>query len=292
MAKLNNYMQIKTTRGSKILNIFFLLFIQQGLIAQNISNAPKDERALYAETKQVNQFFRRFNNEEAVDGTRYYDKDKEYRDPKTREKYLKMLFDSQNPALTKEITSQFIAAVSTKDKPVYLDFHGGGWFSQITTKFSWNGKEDKLTMFLELEDAGVGTKWIIKKIIFPPFDKSFEKDTTGSKYFLHPLSHELDFMNLHKAIQSNKDNIENYTSKEFSPDHLTLFLNEIKKGNLKFITVSKVKFHFTQVNNWYFELQEFNRSGYNTGWLISKLTKISNAKDKETLLQQIYNQHE
>ena len=54
----------------------------------------EDESKLYAETKQVNQFFRRFNGEEDEKGERYYPKDKQYRSEKLRRKYIGMLFDA------------------------------------------------------------------------------------------------------------------------------------------------------------------------------------------------------
>ena len=86
------------------------------------------------------------------------------------------------------------------------------------------------------------------------------------------MSHELDFMNL-KKIFDDPDITVAYTNKDFQPDYLSLILYEIKKSNLKFNTVSQVKFHFFQLENWYFELSEFNRTGNNTGWLISNLIK-------------------
>lgn len=271
-------------------SIYLLLLVCNICLGQKTNNF-KDERELYASTKQVNQFFRRFNNEESVEGDRLYSKDSMYRDTKSRLKYLNMLFDNDNPLLTKDLKNKFINEVNNKSKPIYLDFHGGKWYAQANAVFFWHGRDEKLTMFLQLEEEKIGSKWIISHVNFPPFDRLFDKDTSGSMYFLHPLSHELDFMNLHKAIENNKQNIENYTGKNFKPDHLTLFLDEVKKGNLKFVTVSSVKFHFFQVENWYFELSEFNRSGYNTGWLISNLAK-ANDKEKETLLQYIYSKHE
>jgi hypothetical protein len=50
-----------------------------------------------------------------------------------------------------------------------------------------------------------------------------------------------------------------------------------------------VKFHFFQVDGWYFELSEFNRQGYNKGWLISTLMKITD-KDKDVLMKFIYHE--
>lgn len=122
------------------------------------------------------------------------------------------------------------------------------------------------------------------------FNSAFARDTVKIGKFLHPMSHELDFMNLRKAFE-NKDSVSQFTSKSFTPDYLSVFLYELKKGNLKFKTVDQVKFHFFQINGWYFELAEFNRPGYNTGWLISSLVKLSNDADKNLLRSYIYNEN-
>jgi hypothetical protein len=104
--------------------------------------------------------------------------------------------------------------------------------------------------------------------------------------FLHPMSHEIDFMNLIKVFRE-PETVEYYFNEQFKPDFKTLFLYEIKNGNMKFETVENVSFHFFQLNDWYFQLKEFNRSGYNTGWLIANISKIPEDQ-KDMLLKYIY----
>src|SRR5687768_4275648 len=70
-------------------------------------NDMEDESKLYAETKQVNQFFRRFNGEEDEKGERYYAKDKQFRSEKLRKKYLGILFDASNTGINSELITQF-----------------------------------------------------------------------------------------------------------------------------------------------------------------------------------------
>jgi hypothetical protein len=94
-------------------------------------------------------------------------------------------------------------------------------------------------------------------------------------------------MNLRKAL-SNRDSVSQFSAKRFVPDHLSLFLYEIKKGNLKFKSVDQVKFHFFQLDGWYFELSQFNRPGYNTGWLISNLVRLNNNTEKDLLRKHLY----
>ena len=247
----------------------------------------EDESKLYAETKQVNQFFRRFNGEEDEKGERYYPRDKQYRSEKLRKKYIGILFDDSNGGIGSDLKVQFAKDVLDKTKPIILDFHGGNWFSEVHTTFTMNGKNEPVTLFMELEKDHEGTKWVISKVYASMFDPYFKRDTTKVGKFLHPLSHELDFMNLRKAFNYT-DSISQFAVKRFVPDHLSLFLYEIKKGNLKFKTVDELKFHFFQVNGWYFELSEFNRPGYNSGWLISNLVKVNNESEKNLLRKYLY----
>ena len=245
-----------------------------------------DESALYAETKQINQFFRRFNSEEDLNGNRLYPKQKGYRDAKFRKKYIKLLFDNETSSIKNELKTAFIGGVTKGSSPEYLNLHGGDWFAKVNAKFTYKGKSENATLFLKIQEEKVGSKWVLMKVFFDPFSRLFEKPGSNGhseKTFIHPMSHELDFMNLRKAFE-NKEIVEHYAAKEFKPDHLTLFLFEMKKGNLKFENISNVKFHVFQIEDWYFELSHFNRSGNNTGWLISDLLQIS-GEEKEKLVK-------
>ena len=252
---------------------------------QSLSGITEEESTLYAQTKQVNQFFRRFNNEEDRFGKRYYPGDKEYRDPEFRKVYLNMLFDNEGYSISKALKDEFIADISVLDNPVFLNFHGNDWFAELSTTFSFNKSIVNPILFLTLEQENQGYKWVITNVYFDQFLKYFNKgDRDGiQKAFLHPMSHELDFMNLHKMFRNVKYS-EYYADKGFVPDYRSLFFYEIKKGNLVFESVGKLKFHFFQVDGWYFEVAYFNRAGNNAGWLISKLYKVS-AKEKEELIQ-------
>lgn len=272
-------------RSINLLFVFLTLLLSHPLQAQLLDK--DDESKLYAETKQVNQFFRRFNGEEDEKGERYYPKDRQYRSDKLRRKYIGILFDASNSGINPDLKTQFVKDVLAKTEPVILNFHGGNWFSEVHTTFTMNGKSEHVTLFMELEKDHLGTKWVINKVHAAMFEPYFKRDTTKVGKFLHPLSHELDFMNLRKAF-NNKDSVSQFTVKRFVPDHLSVFLYEIKKGNLKFKTVGEMKFHFFQINGWYFELSEFNRPGYNTGWLISNLVKVNNEAEKNLLRKYLY----
>jgi len=268
--------------------IITLFLTPSGLHAQIVGDM-EDESKLYAQSKQVNQFFRRFNGEEDEKGIRYYPNDKQYRNAKLRKSYLGILFDESNRGISPSLKAEFTKHVVDKGDLSILDFHGLNWFSEVNTVFTMNGKDQPMTLFMELEKDHLGYKWVIRKVYSDFFKPYFIRDTTKVGRFLHPLSHELDFMNLRKAFD-HRDSISQFTVKQFVPDHLSVFLYEMKKGNLKFKSVSDVKFHFFQLQGWYFELSNFNRPGYNTGWLISNLVKLNNDSEKNLLRRYLYNE--
>jgi hypothetical protein len=273
----------------KVLKILTLvIFASTPLHAQMVGEMD-DESKLYAQSKQVNQFFRRFNGEEDEKGNRYYPKDKQYRSDKLRRRYLGILFDESNTGISNELKTEFARYILEKPDSRVLSFHGGNWFSEVVAVFNVNGKPETVTLYMQLEKAQQGSKWVITKAHANAFDPYFARDTTRVGRFLHPMSHELEFMNLRKAF-ANSDSISQYTTKRYQPDHLSLLFYEMKRGNVKFRSVSQVKFHFFQLEGWYFEIAQFNRPGYNTGWLISNLVKLNSPAEKEVLRRYLHNE--
>lgn len=269
-----------------LLLTFTIIFFAVAAQAQMVGDLG-DESKLYAESKQVNQFFRRFNGEEDEKGNRYYPTDKEYRSVKLRKKYLGILFDESNTGITRPLKKEFSENVLDKPELSILDFHGGNWFAEVNTTFQLNGIDKIVTLYMELEKNHLGYKWVIQKAHADWLDAYYVRDTAKVGRFLHPMSHELDFMNLRKAF-AHSDSISQFTVKDFKPDHLSVLLYEAKKGNLKFKSVGSVRFHFFQIKGWYFELYDFNRPGYNTGWLISNLVKLKDDSEKEIIKRYLY----
>lgn len=272
--------------------VFVILIASISVVSGQGIGSPgtiKDDGRFAASTKQVNQFFRRFNAEESVDGTvRLYPGDPNYHNVQLRQGFIQILFDNQTSSISKELKDDFINSVLSPVYPQYINFHQEGWIAEVEAEFTFKGKRESTTLILKLQPERMGYEWVIDAVIFPPFKNLFNKPVGEEKDFLHPLSHELDFMNLRRAFQDS--NLpEAFTETSFKPDYLTLFLYEMKQNNIRFETVKDVKFHFFQIDGWYFEVNQFNRPGFNTGWLISNLVKL-NIGDKETILKYIYDQ--
>ena len=262
----------------------FLIMFPFWLTGQTYNSLPVDESIFYAQTKQVNQFFRRFNGEEDVKGNKIYSGDSTVRDPKLRKKYIPILFDNNNSGISRDMKELFINQVLNKKSPAYLNFHGNNWFAEVSATFTYNKVKANVILYLKLVEQNQGYKWVFSNIYFDEFNKYFKHlgDTTNIKLFLHPLSHEIDFMNMNKVFR-DQENIDYYLESRYVPDHLALFVTEVKRGNLKFEGVNSVKFHFFQIPNWYFEVTYFNRNEANSGWLISNLLWITQNEKKELI---------
>ncbi|NVK83326.1 MAG: hypothetical protein HWE21_03340 [Cytophagia bacterium] len=263
-----------------------ILLLPNTLSAQIVTEDDEIEQQLLASTKQLNQFFHRFNGEEDTKGREFEPEDRQYRNSRLRKRYLSILFDEENAGFSESLFDEFIEKVTSDDQPVFLDLHSKDWFAVVNTTFKYKGRSQPLTLYMQIQQEGLGYEWVIADLSFEPYKTLFDKQRGETKEFLHPMSHELDFMNLRKAMVKG-GSPESYTLADFKPDLLTVFLYDVKMGNLTFETVNRLNYHFFSVDGWYFSLNNFNRPGYNTGWLISDLVKV-NAQQKADLQKLLY----
>ncbi|MCX6252817.1 MAG: hypothetical protein NTX61_18945 [Bacteroidetes bacterium] len=270
-------------------NILFMILVTCPSLLFSQINMPGDfrgdETVFYAQTKQVNQFFRRFNGEEDVKGKRYYNKDVEYHDAKARKKFLSILFDIERSDITQDVKSQFITDVINKKNPIFLDFHSSDWFAEVSASFTYKKEKVNIILYLKLVKDKLGYKWVFSNVFCNLFDQWFTHagDTTSNTLFLHPLSHEIDFMNMDRVFR-DPGKIDYYLEGHYTPDQLALFTMEVKNGNMKYEGINNVKFHFFQIPGWYFEISYYNRNDVNSGWLIDNILKITE-KDKKELMR-------
>lgn len=249
----------------------------------NFGDVKMDETELYTMTKQMSQFFSRFNYEEDQFGKKIFSGEPMYRDKEMRKKVLPLLFDLENPRTSGQLRDFFVEDLTQKNDQ-FFDFLGGLWYAEVSATFKWKGQSIDMSIILTIEKENLGSKWVMTNVYLSDFNKMFPTGeiTEREKHFLHPMSHELDFMNIYKAFEDPQV-IEYYGPTTFQPDYLTLFFYEVKKGNLKFEKVNNLKFHVFQIKNWYFEVSWFNREGYNSGWLISNLIYVKEEEKNELL---------
>ncbi len=274
---------INKSTSLPLLILIILNIIGSGiLISQDYTN--EDATRFFAQTKQVNQFIKRFNGEENLKGEKINPDDNKYRSKDLRFRYFQMIFDEGNKNVDETLKQDFIKKI-VMQKPEFLSFYDDDWYAEISTKFDYAGTKVDIIFFLKIEKENDGYKWVIVNLYFDKFDKFFYQHPDSTHKFIHPMSHELDFMNLHKVFD-DAENIEYYYDKDYVPDYKTLFLFEIKNKTLHFSEVTGVKFHFFSIENYYFEITNFKRNSYNSGWLVSNLLAVKEA-EKKNMIEQI-----
>ena len=117
---------------------------------QTIGDFKMDETELYAMTKQMGQFMRRFNYEEDQFGNQLNPKYPNYRSNKMRRTSLPILFDQEKYGTQTELQRYFIEDV-TKGDSTYMTFLGGRWYSEVSCTFKYYGNEVKVMLFMAIE---------------------------------------------------------------------------------------------------------------------------------------------
>jgi len=240
--------------------------------------SAEKELNLQAATKQIGQFIRRFNSEETPDGERLSSTDPNFRSPQRRTSYITMLFDQQ-AELNATHKANFVRFVTNQEEQQFLSLHGKGLVAEVPCQFKRNGKSETIRLYLRLQKENVGSKWVIFKASGDHYLKILGNDTSQNDVFLHPLSHEIDFMNLERAF-SNPQKLRPYLANDFSYNHLNLMAYELKSGAIHFETVTGLKIHWTQISGWYFKLEQIHRENRNTGWLIRDLKPVNSETDR------------
>jgi hypothetical protein len=77
-------------------------------------------------------------------------------------------------------------------------------------------------------------------------------------------------------VSKDKLNIENYFARPANSDNdeLLVFVNEIVNSRLIINRALSLNYEFYQVKGWTFEVHQYERQSRNSGWLISKLTRL------------------
>lgn len=276
---------MKKNQKIYIFLIIIVFSFTNNVSSQSLGEFEVDETAFYAMTKQMSQFFSRFNNEEDAAGVKYLPSNPNYHNNEKRKQLLPFLFDQENPRTASTLRDFFIEDLTKNDTDNFIKFTGGRWYAEVSSTFEYQGKQVPVVLFLTIEKERLGSKWVLTNVYFQGFNKYFPVGDIAEKekHFLHPMSHELDFMNIYKVFR-DPGIVEYYAKQSYQPDYLTLFFYEVKLGRMKFISVDSMKFHIFQMQDWYFEISYFNRKGNNTGWLISNLMYVKE-NEKEPLIK-------
>ena len=232
------------------------------------------------QVKQISQFFDRFNFTEPL----------KLSDDNilSRKKNLVSLINMQDNNLTRNpVTIEFLKYVGDQANHIYLNFDDSNWFSTAHCSFVYHNRSIIVDIILQVQGDKVnGFKWVITGVKNDIFSHSTVSGSV-TPIFINPMNNEVGFSELSKAIRE-KDKIFFYASSSFKPNALSAFFFMLQNGDIIFKQINSIDYQFFQVPGWIFQVKDFNRSEYNSGWLIASIMKIDE-KEKNNYKMSLIN---
>lgn len=245
------------------------LFLLSILLAGNMSAQQLDQswqREFTEHVKSIDEFMKRFNGEEVYPGLEKWDED-----------FLQLnLFSLLDRQMKKEAKQGAIDFVSTiMESGVKLSYADTLWYAEAKCDITYKGKATGVTLFLRPEKiqgnlfrwAFCGADGINGNLI-----------DIKSKGAISPVEHEIHFMELQSIFKNDRQHIFGYRQEGYKIDQLSVFLALVYTGQITFNSVSEMKFHFFNVPNYQFVVEEIGRRGSNAGWLITSFKQLPQEK--------------
>jgi len=272
-----------------LLSLFQLGSLLYGQAFSIDSDSIFEKKLLY-EVKQLDQFISRFNLSENIYGDKYpqelNDSSKMFLSSKVnvRKKVLKSLFDYENSKNDTALIKNFIKDIS--DNSTEISFNKGNWFAEVNTIVKLDGNEKNVQIIMQIEkNLKKELKWVIRGVKAD----LFSLNSKVTQDFINPMSHETYFIDLKKVFE-NRNSLKQYAYIDFYPDELSIFLYLISQNKIHLKQINSISYHFLQINNYIFTIDFFNRSSFNSGWLISNLLK-ADASQKKQYLENVLKVH-
>lgn len=244
------------------------------------------------QVKQIDEFMDRFNNADYTPIRRYL-KEEYNQDEVSRSDLIRSLFNLDKEDWNQDEVIRFLSQVTDTLSSPYLDFYDHDWYAELNCQGLFQGESVNFTLILTLQqnkETG-GSRWIIRSVEgeFLPTDTEELAFAMDANYdvskTLNPASFGTDFMALVDALKDTA-NLEGYVAPQTINRPLVAFLNQLYQRKLIFKQVNYITYHFLQIDDWIFQVQDFHRQSTNSGWLINSLIAASD-EDKEMYREQV-----
>ncbi|MBQ6063477.1 MAG: hypothetical protein IJK87_07575 [Prevotella sp.] len=246
---------------------------------QNYIPDMTTERDFAAQVKSIDEFIARFNGDESKP---------DLSSDSLRRDNIINLFDFQmsHGGLDKESFKKLIqhftaSALNWKGK---LSITGKGTYAEAKCKVKYKKKDYHITLIMKREKTQKGgQKWAIYRV------KGLS--TLGlysdKRLTISPVDHETHFMSLQDFFQVNKQIVPSMRSNDVEIDELSFFFGLCVANAIEFAFVDELRFHFTDMPNYAFVVEEKGRPGTNSGWLITKVKRVGSESEREIYINEL-----
>lgn len=257
------------------LSLSAAIVLSIAFISLHMNAASPLDRDFNNQVKSVAEMLARFNGIEAKPGVvgrranllALFDYDMEKRIPGDS---LKVLVDD------------FVSTVEEWHGELRLS-DACAW-AEATCIFTFNKAEVTLSLILQQETFDEDRRrWAVAGV--RGLSKAGFYDET--RVTISPVDHELHFMSFNDLMNHDHRLASAMRAISRDIDELSFFLALVQSGTLKFNRVDDLKFHFTDVPNYVFTIEDISRPGNNSGWLITSLIRVTE-REKQHYINQLY----
>lgn len=283
----------------RVLVGIIFLFIVQSAGAQSIGSTSLTEE-FAASVQTIDDFFDRFNGDPKAPYFQYM----RARYPEksiTRKTAVVSLFEARHTTWSEADVTRFVNRFGMNYAPK-LRFAQNNWYAVLHCKVSYLKKRRNLDLVLKAEsviarDGTIGYKWSLfsaKAAFLSTINDSLEREDSAivsiipvmdSLHFLHPMSHAINFMNVHDIF--HKYTLKDYFARQAERPPLDTLQKLVDAGQLRFIQVDSVQYHLLQLPGWIVQVGYFERQDTNSGWLIQGLMPADESEKKRYLKSQL-----
>lgn len=237
------------------------------------------ERDFAAQVKSIDEFMARFNGDESMPGLSS--------DSLRRDNILHLFdFGMSHEGLTKE---QFRGRIqdfinSSVNWNSHLSITSKGTYAEAKCRVKYKKKQYFVTLLMQREKTQKGgQKWAVTKVK----GLSSLGVYNDKRLTISPVDHETHFMSLQDLFQANRQIVPSMRSNEVEIDELSFFFGLCVANAIEFELVDELKFHFTDLPDYAFVVEEKGRPGTNSGWLITKVKKLNSVKEKSDYIDEL-----
>jgi hypothetical protein len=272
---------IKSPLKANCCLLFFLLLCQLSTLAQVFSNDDGAREAIFAsKVVQLDEFIHRFNNDPNSRIRKYYlDHNRPFN--KNREELIRSLFNYSQP-WDSVLMTRFVRSAIDPRRPDLLGFLDDRWYAEATCNFVYNSTTVEATLILRIQLNGDGTaQWVIAAVK-PEFVLGQDVPTLiqlsqaqQKARFIQPAANDNYFAELDRDFADKRNLPALFDAHFFGRRNAGAFYQALLKDKLRFTGVKKLRYHYLQVHDWVFTVENYERETRNSGWLISGIRAIN-----------------
>ena len=268
---------------SKTLLLLTLLLCRITVPAQVFSNdAAVREANFVTRVMQLDEFIHRFNNDTSSAIRRYYLSHHRPWD-KSREQLIRSLFNYTTQRWDSLQLNHFIRRATDPDQPDSLGFYRGQWYAEAVCHFLYHEDLVRANLILKIRVNPDGSaQWVIAGV--NPHFKLFTgkrkaplptimtiSNVNAGRRFIQPAANETFFAELERDFADKRRLGDLFDTSFFEGRSSGLFYQAMLRGRIKFVAVKKLRYHYLQVRDWIFTVENFERATRNSGWLIASI---------------------